>query len=36
VRHRSARSPPMHTITHVTDRITLVMLNVAIWSGRKK
>jgi hypothetical protein len=26
----------MHTITHVTDQITLVMLNVAIWSGRKK
>ncbi|QVL49529.1 MAG: DUF3150 domain-containing protein [Thiocapsa sp.] len=26
----------MHTITHITDRITLVMLNVAIWSGRKK
>jgi hypothetical protein len=26
----------MQTITHVTDRITLVMLNVAIWSGRKK
>ncbi|MFE8032227.1 DUF3150 domain-containing protein [Thiohalocapsa marina] len=26
----------MHTITQVTDRITLVMLNVAIWSGRKK
>lgn len=26
----------MHTITTITDRLTLVMLDVAIWSGRKK
>jgi len=26
----------MHDITTITDRITLVILNVSIWSGRKK
>ena len=26
----------MHAITRITDRLTLVMLNVSIWSGRKK
>ncbi len=26
----------MNTITRITDRLTLVMLDVAIWSGRKK
>ena len=26
----------MHAIQHITDRITLVVLSVTIWSGRKK
>jgi hypothetical protein len=26
----------MNTITRITDRLTLVMLDIAIWSGRKK
>ena len=26
----------MHAIEHITDRITLVVLSVTIWSGRKK
>ena len=26
----------MHAITQITDRLTLVMLSISIWSGRKK
>ena len=31
-----ARRPTMHAITQITDQLTLVMLDIRIWSGRKK